>query len=59
VDHPEQLQDDEDHDNNDQHMDPIAGAREPWTDVPAEESKQPKDYENNDDCPQHEISPIE
>jgi len=40
-------------------MDPGAGAREARTDVPTEIAKQPQDYENYDDGPQHEIFPFE
>jgi hypothetical protein len=40
-------------------MDPTAGARQAWTDVPTEKSEQPQDEQNNDDSPQHEISPFD
>jgi hypothetical protein len=52
------VQDDEDDRDNDQCMDPTAGARQPRTYVPAEKSKQPQNYKNYDDSPQHEISPL-
>jgi hypothetical protein len=43
--------------NNDQRMDPIAGARHSWADIPAQKAEQPQDDENYDDGPQHKISP--
>jgi|WetSurMetagenome_2_1015567.scaffolds.fasta_scaffold1409351_1 hypothetical protein len=39
-------------------MDPAASAREPWTDVPAKEAEQPQYYQNDDNSPQHEKSPL-
>jgi hypothetical protein len=51
------LQYDQDQRDNDQGMNPIAGAREPRAHAPAEKSKQPQDNQNDDDGPQHEISP--
>jgi hypothetical protein len=38
-------------------MNPIAGAGKPCTYIPTEETEQPQDNQNNDDGPQHEISP--
>jgi len=37
-------------------MDPTAGAREPWADIPTENAKQPENHQDYDECPQHEIS---
>jgi hypothetical protein len=54
-----ELQYDEYDDDNDQNMNPTAGAREPWTNVPSEKSEQPQYDQNYDDSPQHEISPFE
>jgi hypothetical protein len=53
------VQNDKDDSNDDQDMDPTANFRETWADPPAEETKQPQDYQNNDDDPQqrHGISP--
>jgi hypothetical protein len=51
------LQYDQDERDNDQGMNPIAGAREPWAHVSAEKTKQPQDNQNYNDGPQHEISP--
>ena len=44
---------------NDQDVNPIAGTREARTDVPAEKAEQPQDEQDNNDSPQHEISPFE
>jgi hypothetical protein len=53
------VQNDEyDHDN-DQNVNPIAGAWESWAYVPTQEAEQPQDEQNHDDSPQHEISPFE
>jgi hypothetical protein len=53
------VQNDEyDHDNN-QNVNPIAGARESWAYVPTQEAEQPQDEQNHYDSPQHEISPFE
>jgi hypothetical protein len=38
-------------------MDPIAGAGEPGAYIPTEKTEQPQDNQDNDDGPQHEISP--
>jgi hypothetical protein len=53
------VQYDEDDGDNDQSVDPTAGARESWTYVPTEKAKQPQDYQNHNDCPQHGLSPFE
>lgn len=53
-----EVQNDETDGDYDQKMYPTAGAREAWTYVPTEKAKQPKDYKNHDDRPQHEISPF-
>jgi hypothetical protein len=55
---PKQFQDDEYDGDHDQKVNPTADFREPRADVPAEKSKQPKDYENYDDGPQHGIPPF-
>ncbi|MCJ7585355.1 MAG: hypothetical protein MUO30_11395 [Anaerolineales bacterium] len=57
--HPKEVQDDEDDGNHDQSVNPTAGLREAWAYVPTEKAKQPQDYENYDDRPQYEISPFE
>jgi hypothetical protein len=49
--HPKEVQYDEYDGNNDQSMDPTAGAREVWTYVPTEKAERPQDYENHDDSP--------
>jgi hypothetical protein len=59
VHHPKQLQDDEDHCDDDQNVNPTACFREPRADFSAEEAEQPQDYQNYDDCPQHKIPPFE
>jgi hypothetical protein len=46
-------------DDNDQNVNPITGARDPGTDIPAEKAKQPQDKQNYDDGPQHVIPPFE
>jgi hypothetical protein len=53
--HPKEVQDDENNGDNDQSMNPTASAWEAWTYVPTEKAKQPQDYENYNDSPQHEI----
>jgi hypothetical protein len=45
--------------DNDQKMDPTAGARKAWAYVPAQKAKQPQYDQNDNDSPQHEISPFE
>jgi hypothetical protein len=40
-------------------MDPTAGTRESRANVSAQEAKQPQYYQNNNDGPQHEISPFD
>jgi hypothetical protein len=55
----EQVQDDEYDDNDDQDVDPIAGFGEAMKYIPSKSAKQPQDQQNNDDSPQHEISPFE
>jgi hypothetical protein len=57
--YPKELQNDEYDDDNDQNVNPTAGFREARTDVPAEKAEQPQDEQNDDDCPQHEISPLD
>jgi hypothetical protein len=52
-----QVQNDQDDRNNDQGMDPTASLRDPWTDVRPKITEQPQDQQNDDDSPQHEISP--
>ena len=44
--------------DDDQSMDPTACAWEIWTYIPAEKAEQPQNYQNDDDSPQHEISPF-
>jgi hypothetical protein len=39
-------------------VDPTAGLGKARADIPAEEAKQPKDEQDYDDGPQHEISPF-
>jgi hypothetical protein len=53
------MQYNEDHDDDNQNMNPAAGLREAWTYISPEEAEQPQDQENYDDSPQHEISPFE
>jgi hypothetical protein len=53
------MQYDEYDGDNDQDVNPTAEAREPWTYVPTQKAEQPQDEQNNDDSPQHEISPFE
>jgi hypothetical protein len=40
-------------------VDPIAGFGEAMKYIPSKSAKQPQDQQNNDDSPQHEISPFE
>jgi hypothetical protein len=47
----EKMQYDKYYGDNDQNVDPTAGLREAWTDVPAEKAEQPQDYQNYDDSP--------
>jgi len=54
----QQVKDDEDDDNNDENMDPIPGAREARADVPAKKADQPQNEQNNDDSPNHGVSPF-
>ena len=55
--HSKQVQYDEYDGENDQNVNPAAGAREPWTNVRTEEAEQPQHYEYHDDGPQHAIPP--
>jgi hypothetical protein len=40
-------------------VNPVTNFREVWADSPAEKAEQPEHEKNNDDSPQHEISPFE
>jgi hypothetical protein len=51
--HPKKVQDDEDYNDYDQNVNPIARTRKAWTDILTEEAEQPQNYQNNNDCPQH------
>jgi hypothetical protein len=54
----EKLQDDQnDHDHN-ENVNPVSGAREPRADIPPEKSEQPQDEQNDDNGPQHTLSPF-
>jgi hypothetical protein len=59
VDYPKELQYDEDDGDNNQSMDPIAGARNSGANIPAESAEQPQYDEYHDDSPQHERPPLE
>jgi hypothetical protein len=39
-------------------MDPTPGFWEVWTDIPPEKAEQPQYYQNDNNCPQHKISPF-
>jgi hypothetical protein len=39
-------------------MDPTACSGETGNDVPAQKTEQPQDYKNDDNSPQHKISPF-
>jgi hypothetical protein len=52
------VQNNQDYGDNDQSMNPSAGAREAWANARTDKAKQPQNDENDDDCPQHEISPF-
>jgi hypothetical protein len=52
------MQYDEDDGNNDQSMNPTTCLREAGTYITTEKAEQPQDYQNDDDSPQHEISPF-
>ena len=56
---PKKIQYDENDSDNEQSMDPTARFRKSWTDVFAKIAEEPQYNENNDDSPQHEISPYE
>jgi hypothetical protein len=47
------VQDDEDDNDYDQNVNPIARTRKAWAYVLTEEAEQPQDYQNNNDSPQH------
>jgi hypothetical protein len=57
LNHSKQVQYDEDESNNEQGVNPAACLRDPLANVPAEKAEQPQNEQNDDDCPQHEISP--
>jgi hypothetical protein len=57
LDDIKQLQHDEDQGNYEQRVNPIAGLRETWANVPTEKAEQPQNYQNHDYSP-HEISPF-
>jgi len=59
LNHVKQSQYDEDDGNNDQNMDPTTKLWESWTDSPTKETEQPKNKQDNNNCPQHKISPFE
>ena len=44
INHPKQLQYDEDHGDYDQRVNPTARFWEAGTDIPAEKAEQPQDY---------------
>jgi hypothetical protein len=56
--HPKQVQDDQYNSNHEQGMDPIAGLRDSLADILAKKAQHPQNDQNYDDCPQHEISPL-
>jgi hypothetical protein len=58
-DDPQKFQNDEDHGDYDQSMDPISCFRKAWADVSAQKTEQPQDDENYDDGPKHEITPFD
>ena len=57
VDHPKKVQYDKDDSDNEQRMNPTACFRKPWADIATQKAEQPQYYQNDDDRPQHEISP--
>ena len=54
-----QAQYDEDHDNNDQNVNPIPSLGESWAYISSQEAEQPQDEQNYDNGPQHQVSPLE
>ena len=58
LDRANELQYDEYDNDNNQNVNPITGARHPGTDVPTQKAEQPQDQKNDDDSPQHDISPL-
>jgi hypothetical protein len=56
---PQNLQYDEDDRDDEQDMDEIARFGETRADRTAEKAQQPQDQKNDDDSPQHEISPLQ
>jgi hypothetical protein len=58
LDNPQQTQNNEDHYNDNQNMNPAACLREAWTDVPTKKAEQPEDQQDHNDGPQHDISPF-
>lgn len=57
--YPKEIQNDEDDGDHDQSMNPTARFRERWAVIRTENADKPQDDSNNDDCLQHEISPVE
>jgi hypothetical protein len=58
IHHPKELQDKEYDGDDDQSVNPAASFREARTDIATEKTEQPQDYKNNDNGPQHKISPF-
>jgi hypothetical protein len=56
---PQESQNDEDDGNHQQGMNPTTGLREARADVSTEKAKQPEDEQDNNNGPQHEISPFQ
>jgi hypothetical protein len=56
--HSQQLQNDKDDCNYEQDVDDIPHFRDSGTYRPTEKAEQPQDQKNDDDYPQHEISPL-
>jgi hypothetical protein len=54
----QEIQYDKNHGNHKQRMNPTSGGRDSGAVPFAEKPKQPENEENDDDCPQHDRSPL-
>jgi hypothetical protein len=54
-----QVQNDQDHSDNDQNVNPGPEVRQGWNYDRAKKAQQPQDDQNHDNYPQHDVSPFE
>lgn len=59
LNYTKQVKYDEDHSDNDQNVNPGTEVWQGWNYDRAKKAQQPQDYQNDDDYPQHKLSPFE